>query len=217
MANELLSTIKIHIVSLDENIVSIFNSIFTQTDSKYKNISVEYRNIAQCESFDCIVSPANSFGQMDGGIDGVLSYMLCTLDNLDYIGQKVRKIIADEYYGEQPVGTCILVETDNKKYPYLAHSPTMSIPKNVSKTFNAFYAFKSVLGSVVNHNKNSDISDMSKITSILTTTFCTGCGDMSKKTALTQMKKAFDIVYDGIGDTWFDANDFIIDLDETLL
>ena len=60
MANELLSTIKIHIVSLDENIVSIFNSIFTQTDSKYKNISVEYRNIAQCESFDCIVSPANS-------------------------------------------------------------------------------------------------------------------------------------------------------------
>ena len=76
MANELLSTIKIHIVSLDENIVSIFNSIFTQTDSKYKNISVEYRNIAQCESFDCIVSPANSFGQMDGGIDGVLSYML---------------------------------------------------------------------------------------------------------------------------------------------
>jgi len=211
MAHKLLSTIKIHIVSLHKNIEPIFNSVFDQSNNKYKNISVEYSNIAQCNSFDCIVSPANSFGQMDGGIDGVLSYMLCTIDNIDHIGQKVRKVIADEYYGEQPVGTCILLRTDNNKYPYLAHAPSMTNPKNVSKTLNAYYAFKSVLGSVVNHNKNSNIS---KINSILTTTFCTGCGDMTIKTALTQMKKAFDIVYDGIGDTWFDANDFLVDLDE---
>lgn len=59
--------------------------------------------------YDCIVSPANSFGIMDGGLDLAL---------INYFGNELMKRVQDriktEYAGEQPVGTCLIVETGNK-------------------------------------------------------------------------------------------------------
>ena len=201
-----MENIKITFVSLDKNIEQNVKNIF----SGYYNISAKYTNITQCNSHDVIVSPANSFGQMDGGIDGAISYMLNTHDNLDYIGEKVRNIIADHYYGEQPIGTCILTSTENSKYSFLAHAPTMTIPENVDGTLNVYYAFKSVLCSIMNYNK---VTKGRKIKSILTTTFCTGCGEISLEKSLLQMRKAYDVVNKGIGNTWSDARQLKSELD----
>lgn len=199
-----MENIKIHFVSLDHNLPNVCKEIFGNNPS----ISCSVENITKCSPHDCIVSPANSFGFMDGGIDAALSRMLEKGYDIEFIGRKVRKVIKDEYYGEQPVGTCILLETENKDFPFLAHSPTMTTPDIVVGTLNAYYAFKAVLCSVINHNKKSK----RKITTILTTTFCTGCGKMSLETSLKQMKYAYEVVKNGIEGTWANANKHSLNL-----
>lgn len=94
------------------------------------------------DEYDCIVSPANSFGIMDGGFDKAL---------IEYFGnslmERVQNKIKDEYAGEQPVGTCLIVNTGDEKHPYLAHTPTMRIPRIIREydtVYNAMRAMKNI-------------------------------------------------------------------------
>lgn len=196
-----MENINIHFVSLDPELPTYMKKYFTI----FPNISFEVINIENCSNFDCIVSPGNSFGQMDGGIDAMLSKILS-----NNIGKKVRKAIAKKYFGEQPIGTCLLIKTGNKKYPLLAHSPTMLIPKNVDGTLNPYFAFKAVLSTILNYNKRNT----KKIKNILTTTFCTGCGDISLKKSLKQMRYAYDVVSYGINPDWDSANEHYLYLQD---
>lgn len=57
-------------------------------------------------AYDCMVSPANSFGIMDGGVDAAITA---------YFGrqlmERVQQKIVEKFMGEQPVGTSMIVET----------------------------------------------------------------------------------------------------------
>lgn len=202
MAGKFLSGINITFVDLNKDMLDAFRKVFVECENneRYKNMKAVFKDIKRCDPHDCIVSPANSFGQMDGGIDADLTKMLGKPWDPNFIGREVRKIIAENYYGEQPVGTCILMETENENYPFLAHAPTMRFPKPVPQTLNPYYAFKAVLQEVVNHNKTA--KQDKKIKSILTTVFCTGCGKIPVLDALNQMRMAFDVVHDGVKPTW---------------
>lgn len=96
-------------------------------------------------SYDCLVSPANSFGLMDGGIDAHI---------IDVFGPALEQRVQDEiwrvYRGEQPVGTCLLVPTGDPRCPWLAHCPTMRVPMDVSWTNHAYAAFLAALTSADN-------------------------------------------------------------------
>lgn len=73
---------------------------------------------------DGIVSPANSFGLMDGGYDKAI---------IDYLGPcaqtNVLTMLDAVYNGYQPVGTCLAV-------PYfkhvILHTPTMRTPEPIT-------------------------------------------------------------------------------------
>lgn len=114
-------------------------------------------------NYDCVVSPANSFGIMDGGFDGVL---------INYFGYGLMKRVQDkikaEYAGEQPVGTCLIVETGNKKHPYLAHTPTMRIPRTIKEYDTIYNTMRAMLLEV---RKYPDIK----------TVLCTGLGTATGK------------------------------------
>jgi len=88
---------------------------------------------------NAIVSPANSFGFMDGGIDGV--YM-------DYFGRdiqlKVRRQIFDYHHGELLVGAATIVETDNENIPFLIAAPTMRVPMILRESVNPYLAARAV-------------------------------------------------------------------------
>lgn len=66
----------------------------------------------EVSEFDCMVSAANSFGLMDGGVD---------LGIIEFFGQelmyRVQQRIIDEYLGEQPVGTSMIIETNHPQHP----------------------------------------------------------------------------------------------------
>ena len=72
---------------------------------------------------DAVVSPANSFGFMDGGIDALYS------DRFGWTVQKrLQRLIADRHRGELLVGTAEIVETDYLRLPFLIAAPTMRVP-----------------------------------------------------------------------------------------
>lgn len=145
-------------------------------------VTIHYGKFQEITEFDCIVSPANSFGLMDGGIDLVIRNFFGM-----QIQKNVRKIIEKEFYGEQPVGTSIIVDTENDDYPFLAHTPTMRVPGDISNTDNVYNAAFAMFRAVANHNKN----DRVRINKVLCPGLGTATGRVKPKEAARQMALAY--------------------------
>ena len=148
----------------------------------YPEINIHNGNFKEIKEFDCLVSPANSFGLMDGGIDLAIR---------NFFGMKiqynVQKIIQKEYYGEQPVGTSIIVFTENEEYPFLAHTPTMRIPCDISSTDNVYNAMFAMLRAVANYNKNNK----KRIEKVL----CPGLGTLTGRVPLKEAARQMFMAY----------------------
>lgn len=84
-----------------------------------------------------MVSPANSFGIMDGGLDAAIRDVLGFA-----VQQRAQRVIVERHHGELPVGAAELVDTDDERWPVLVIAPTMRVPENVSQTLNAYLAFR---------------------------------------------------------------------------
>jgi O-acetyl-ADP-ribose deacetylase (regulator of RNase III) len=149
---------------------------------------------------DCIVSPGNSYGLMDGGVDRIINYCL------DYISEKVQKMIQYRYAGEQPVGTCMIVPVNSGpqttgKFKYLAHTPTMRTPKDISTTCNAYIAFRALLTELIYHNRQYN-----DINTVVVTMFCSGAGKMNPVQSAQQMRMAYNCVMGNTPCEWNIAN-----------
>ena len=89
---------------------------------------------------DAIVSPANSFGYMNGGIDFAIS------KNLGWhIEKKLQKIIREKYFGELLVGQAEIITTENLNFPYLISAPTMRTPMTILRSPNIYLSMKAIL------------------------------------------------------------------------
>ncbi len=101
--------------------------------------------------FDCIVSAANSFGLMDGGVDLAIAHFF----GKDLI-PRVQAAVLAKYRGEQPVGTSMIVETGSAEHPYVAHTPTMRVPMTVADTDYVYNAMFAMLTAVWQHNLSGE-------------------------------------------------------------
>jgi O-acetyl-ADP-ribose deacetylase (regulator of RNase III) len=176
--------VKIFLRDLSESIIDAWHTVF----AGYPDIEISCGNILDLQK-DAIVSPANSFGFMDGGID--LAYSR-------YFGwdlqKRLQKVIREEYYGELLVGRAVILETKNKEIKYLISAPTMRVPQDISETLNAYLAFRAVLIEIKEFNDKND----NKIKSLLCPGLGTLTGCMSSMTCASQMKKAYDSIFKGI-------------------
>ena len=138
---------------------------------------------------DAIVSPANSFGYMDGGIDGVYSMHFGW-----ELSARLREVLRRDWDGELPVGCAVIVETHDARIPYLVSAPTMRVPMNVSGTVNAYLAFRATLIAVRNHNRGGpDVP----IRSLLCPGLATFYGCMDPRRSARQMLHAYRLVIRG--------------------
>ena len=101
---------------------------------------------------------------------------------------KVQQRILNDYLGEQPIGTSMIVETGHQKHPFLAHTPTMRVPMNIQGTDIPYVAMWAMLLAVRQHNKNNQ----RKIKSVVCPGFGTGIGRIPYKEAARQMALAYD-------------------------
>src|SRR6478672_8699414 len=91
-------------------------------------------------SADAMVSPGNSFGVMNAGLDAAIRAVLGQLTE-----RRVQETIVDRHHGELPVGTAIVVATEHERWPYLVVAPTKRVPECVADTLNAYLAFRAAL------------------------------------------------------------------------
>src|ERR1051326_667927 len=84
---------------------------FREQFKEWPEVSVVDGSFEQLPEFDCLVSPANSFGLMDGGMDATITAFFG-----EALQERVQQRILDEYLGEQPVGTSLIVETGHPKH-----------------------------------------------------------------------------------------------------
>jgi O-acetyl-ADP-ribose deacetylase (regulator of RNase III) len=137
---------------------------------------------------DGIVSPANSFGDMGGGLDKAID---------DFHGGAAQKAlmdaIAEHFLGELPVGMALLVELPGRHLPFVVAAPTMRIPGSVASTLNAYLSMRAALVAVRRHNAAGG----RLIRSLAVPGLCTGVGGMLPAEAAGQMRAAYDSVVEG--------------------
>jgi O-acetyl-ADP-ribose deacetylase (regulator of RNase III) len=139
---------------------------------------------------DAVVSPANSFGYMDGGIDLVYSMFFgCELES------RLKTLLSEHYFGELPVGQAVVLPTGHAFIPFLVSAPTMRIPENISGTANVYLAFRAALIAVLSYNAAADVP----IGSLLVPGLGTGIGKVPPERAASQMKLAYDAIIRGHG------------------
>ncbi|EBR8491967.1 phage tail protein, partial [Salmonella enterica subsp. enterica serovar Hull] len=119
-----------------------------------------------------MVSAANSFGLMDGGVDAAITAYLGP-----QLQERVQQNIIREYLGEQPVGTAFVIETGNSKYPWLVHAPTMRVPLIIDGTDAVYNATRAALLAIFQHNKSA--GEDRKIKSVVFPAMGAGCGQVS--------------------------------------
>ena len=136
---------------------------------------------------DAIVSPANSFGEMSGGLDKAID---------DHYGGAAQTAattaIRDRFYGELPVGMALVLPMPGRP-PFLIVAPTMRVPRGVSGTINAYLALRAALVAILTHNRD----DSHVIRSVGVPGLCTGVGAMSPGEAARQMRVAYDNILGG--------------------
>ncbi len=146
------------------------------------NVECMQGRFEQLDAFDCMVSPANSFGIMDGGVDAAITR---------YFGHDlmlaVQKRVVEEFLGEQPVGTSMIVETGHAAHPFLAHTPTMRVPMPISRTDCVYVAMWAMLLAVRRHNLQSD----RPMSIVACPGFGTGIGQVPMQEAARQMALAY--------------------------
>lgn len=135
---------------------------------------------------DALVSPANSFGIMDGGLDLAIRRALG-----GEIEGRVQAMILERHHGEMPVGAAEVVETGHARWPFLVVAPTMRIPENVAQTLNAYLAFRATLLAVAAFNR---AAPGRRIGSLVVPGLGTGVGAMDERKCAAQMRIAFDAV-----------------------
>ena len=128
------------------NDIKIVNDDFATFMDKHQNI-------------EAIVSPANSFGLMDGGYDKAIT---------EYFGKElmedVKKTIMEEWFGEQPVGTSITIPIYSKRIingigietcPILIHTPTMRTPEQIKDSRIIYQCMRTTLIEAIKQETNS--------------------------------------------------------------
>jgi O-acetyl-ADP-ribose deacetylase (regulator of RNase III) len=148
--------------------------------------TIERRGILN-EEADAIVSPANSLGIMDGGID--LEYSLHFGWELQ---DRLQTEIQKRFGGFLPVGAAVIVPTNNLRIPWLISAPTMEMPQSIDHTRNVYRAMRGAIQAVRLHNLRSTSADRTLIHHILTPGMGTGVGQMDPENAARQMRQAIE-------------------------
>jgi O-acetyl-ADP-ribose deacetylase (regulator of RNase III) len=172
-----MKNLQIILADLEPALVQAWHASFDGQEG----VSMVQGDITQI-ACDAVVSPANSFGFMDGGLDYALSVRF---------GWELEKRLQQQIkalpMGELLVGQALVLETGDDTVPYLVSAPTMRVPTNfnIDTSVNAYLAMKAILLTVL-HDK--------RIKSIVIPGLCTGVGRMLPAIAAQQMFIAYEEV-----------------------
>jgi len=158
-------------------------------------------------SVDAVVSPANSFGFMDGGIDHLYSHEF----GWD-VQDRLQELIRTRHHGELLVGTAEIVETGHPRIPFLIAAPTMRVPMILRDTVNPYLAARAAFRLVRHGLIPTGIFAGERVETVVTSVafpgLGTGVGQVGPGTCARQVRAAIEEVVLGRGQfprTWAEA------------
>lgn len=170
------------------------------------DVSVHRGSILEL-SVDAVVSPANSFGFMDGGIDHVYSSFFGW-----HVQERLQDSIRTRHHGELLVGAAEIVETGSLRIPYVIAAPTMRVPMVLTDTVNPYLAARAVFllirDGVVPAGALAGEPVSAAVTSVALPGLGTGVGRVGPNTCARQVRAAIEEVVLGRGHyprTWAEA------------
>lgn len=156
---------------------------------------------------DAVVSPANSFGFMDGGIDLLYSHHFGW-----GVQERLQQAIREHHHGELLVGAAEVVPTEDARIPYLIAAPTMRVPMILKELVAPFLAARAALLLVrhgvfrVGPHAGQPVS--SRISTIAFPGLGTGVGRVPPEVCAREMRAAIESVVlgpDRFPSTWMEA------------
>lgn len=178
-----MTTLEIRLCAIDGDMAQAWAECFGQETG----VRLLTGNIVE-QRADALISPANSFGFMDGGIDLVYSHFFGWA-----LEARLKTRLQADYSGELPVGNAVIVPTHHPDIPYLVSAPTMRVPSPIGSTVNVYLAFRAALLAIQAHNENHG----TPIQSVLTPALGAGIGGMPPSRVARQMRAAFQEVIRG--------------------
>jgi len=193
--------------------------ILTSLDEELKDAWEKYCGVHDCVEIvkgsildvdcDAVISPANSYGYMDGGIDMVYSKHF----GWD-LQARLQTLIKDKHHGQLIVGSADIVETHDENIPYMIAGPTMRVPLSLYNSANPYLAMRAVLLLIKHGTFNEHrVSDL--VTTIAVPGLGTGVGEIKADTCAKQVEFAIrEVLFNGkeFPDSWLSAQTLHYDL-----
>jgi O-acetyl-ADP-ribose deacetylase (regulator of RNase III) len=159
---------------------------------EFAHVSVFRGSILDADC-DAVVSPANSFGFMDGGLD-----MLYSQHFGWQVQERLQELIRTEHHGELLIGAAEIVETSNRRIPYLIAAPTMRVPMILRDSVNPYLAARAVFLLIKYGNFGRGALQGERIADVVQRVafpgLGTGIGQVGPETCAHQMRTAIEEV-----------------------
>ncbi|NBV20632.1 MAG: AraC family transcriptional regulator [Proteobacteria bacterium] len=163
---------RLRLVDHDGELVAAWTKAFRQ----FPEVTIRQSDLLAVAA-NSVVSPANSYGFMDGGIDACYREFFG-----GEIERKVQEAIARRAEGCLPVGASLVVCTGHQRVPFLIVAPTMVMPEMVEprSCYRAMRAVLRVAGA------NAEVGS-----EVFCPGLATGVGMVSAGDAATMMAEAY--------------------------
>jgi O-acetyl-ADP-ribose deacetylase (regulator of RNase III) len=162
---------RLHLVDVDPLVVAAWRREF----QPFPEVEVCQGSILAVAR-GAVVSPANGYGFMDGGVDRAYAMFFGPA-----LERRVRDVMARQPEGFLPVGAAVIVATGHERIQHVILAPTMLMPEHVPAA-HAYRALRAVLRLAVREGGLGDI-------------FCpglaTGVGGVSPSDAAREMAAAY--------------------------
>lgn len=136
---------KIYLLDNNFNMIREWKRYFADV-SCVEIVHDDFENFMKIHKVDCVVSPANSFGLMDGGYDLAISKWFSW-----GLMESVQSYIINNYYGEQPVATSFTLDTTVEGVK-LIHTPTMREPDEIREPLVVYQCMRTTLIEAIKNN-----------------------------------------------------------------
>ncbi len=178
--------LRLVLCALDEPLAAAWNEVADGRDG----VSVHHGSVLD-NRVDAVVSPANSYGWMRGGIDAAYANAFPDVE------QQVRSAVLAYHGGELPVGEALLVPTGSRVPAWLISAPTMREPgeKLPADTVHPYLAARAMLrlwsGAVLDNG--TPVRQV--VRSIALPGLGTGVGGAAPELCAKQVAAAWDEVF----------------------
>ncbi|MFI1453067.1 ADP-ribosyltransferase domain-containing protein [Streptomyces roseus] len=141
-----LPVLRVVLTDVNERVVEAWRAAFADTPG----IEIRRGSILD-EDVDAWVTPTNSRGRMDGGVDAAVKRRLGPGIQL-----RVQRAIRDRFAGSMPVGSAVCVPSGAAVPRFLISTPTMvESSQNVSATLNVALACAAAFQAVHRQNREA--------------------------------------------------------------